>query len=385
MLEALYLALLAAAVAVVAVIALSAWRRIPGTVELIYNGSSAIHCNVAATAKTLTSAYDPPWWALNAHLQLVMFALVPQVRIDYSREILSLPDGGIVSLDWLGAALPSDAPIVLVLHTLAGCSKDLRYFCDAAVRAGYRAVVFNKRGHGKTPLTTPKMQAFGCIEDMKLVIQHIQDKYPAVPLVGAGYSAGAGLLSAYLGELGADSALQAGVLVSPGYDHYIVHANARDASHFHELGGVHPVYNFLMAKSLKMLLAPHRQALGSHIDFSGAMLSTCMADFDKAVYLKLHKIESLPEYWEKFGPLRAVDNIAVPTLFISSKDDPVCRPDLIDVSLFDRNPHLMLAFTTYGSHCGFYQVKEGRLDSWAPHAALDYLDSILDRRRTPAA
>ncbi|RHZ17172.1 hypothetical protein DYB26_004012 [Aphanomyces astaci] len=114
-----------------------------------------------------------------------------------------------------------------------GCSQDMREFCHAATSSGYRAVVFNKRGHGQSKLTTPRLQAFGCTSDMKAVLAHVQSTFPGVPVVGTtcpfnfnddeaasrvgvGYSAGAGLLSSYLGEMGQHSKLAAGVLVSPG-------------------------------------------------------------------------------------------------------------------------------------------------------------------------
>ncbi|RHY36393.1 hypothetical protein DYB34_011332 [Aphanomyces astaci] len=154
-------------------------------------------------------------------------------------------------------------------------TQDMREFCHAATSSGYRAVVFNKRGHGQSKLTTPRLQAFGCTSDMKAVLAHVQSTFPGVPVVGTtcpfnfnddeaasrvgvGYSAGAGLLSSYLGEMGQHSKLAAGVLVSP------------------------------------------------------------------AVYVKLHAFESLAEYWKASDPLRDVHKIAVPTLFLSAKDDPVC-------------------------------------------------------------
>ncbi|ETW06210.1 hypothetical protein, variant 5 [Aphanomyces invadans] len=184
-------------------------------IEFIFSSSSALHRRIAESG--LTHAYVPPWFATNAHVQLLMFCFLPQATEHaYDRELVRMDDGGQVALDWIPSTLPSSAPIVLVLHTLAGCSQDMREFCRAATASGYRAVVFNKRGHGNTKLTTPKLQAFGCTQDMHTVIAHIQTTFPGVVIVGVGYSAGAGLLSSYLGETGASSKLAAGVLVSPG-------------------------------------------------------------------------------------------------------------------------------------------------------------------------
>ncbi|ETV67141.1 hypothetical protein, variant 3 [Aphanomyces astaci] len=266
----------ATAVGVVAIAVLwTLWILRPNAhapVEFIFHPSSVLHRRIVETG--LTQAYVPPWYATNAHVQLFMFCLLPQVDVHtYDRELVAMEDGGQVALDWIASTLPPSAPIVLVLHTLAGCSQDMREFCHAATSSGYRAVVFNKRGHGQSKLTTPRLQAFGCTSDMKAVLAHVQSTFPGVPVVGTtcpfnfndgeaasrvgvGYSAGAGLLSSYLGEMGQHSKLAAGVLVSPGYQHYMVHATSTSPSHFHAQGGLHPLYNYLMAKSLQVGTIP---------------------------------------------------------------------------------------------------------------------------------
>ncbi|ETV67142.1 hypothetical protein, variant 5 [Aphanomyces astaci] len=249
----------ATAVGVVAIAVLwTLWILRPNAhapVEFIFHPSSVLHRRIVETG--LTQAYVPPWYATNAHVQLFMFCLLPQVDVHtYDRELVAMEDGGQVALDWIASTLPPSAPIVLVLHTLAGCSQDMREFCHAATSSGYRAVVFNKRGHGQSKLTTPRLQAFGCTSDMKAVLAHVQSTFPGVPVVGVGYSAGAGLLSSYLGEMGQHSKLAAGVLVSPGYQHYMVHATSTSPSHFHAQGGLHPLYNYLMAKSLQVGTIP---------------------------------------------------------------------------------------------------------------------------------
>ena len=43
----------------------------------------------------------------------------------YSRQLLTAPDGGIVAIDWFQgcndrSALPLNAPVVMIIHALAG-------------------------------------------------------------------------------------------------------------------------------------------------------------------------------------------------------------------------------------------------------------------------
>lgn len=66
------------------------------------------------------------------------------------REILTLPDGGQVALDWRDDNIAPDAPILVALPGLTGCS-EVEYMQNIALTmnaAGIRCVVFNNRGLG---------------------------------------------------------------------------------------------------------------------------------------------------------------------------------------------------------------------------------------------
>ncbi|ETW08292.1 hypothetical protein, variant [Aphanomyces invadans] len=333
-----------------------------GKVKLVFNGQSKLNQFIATNCATLQSSYHPPWWAMSAHVQVLLTVVWPQAAVKYSREMLRMQDGGHVAIDWLKgtATLPDNAPVVLVLHGLTGCSDGYRSFCADALEAGYRPVVFNKRGHGGSSLSVPLLQAFGCVKDMKEVIHHIQRLFPVAPIVG--------LLCSYLGETGKDSKLQAGVFVSPGYDSVELFCN----------GGIRAPYDSILTYTLKKLLRQHEDALSSVVDYAAAMQARSVAEFDRHVYMALHGYDDLASYWKHNNPMRAVENIAVPVLCINAKDDPVCTYGQINWSIFDINPNSMLAITTYGSHCGFFELTSGRkLKSWASKASLDYLSTAL--------
>ncbi|RHY32074.1 hypothetical protein DYB32_002889 [Aphanomyces invadans] len=231
---------------------------------------------------------------------------------------------GKVKLVFNGHADPTTDDVV-------GCSDGYRSFCADALEAGYRPVVFNKRGHGGSSLSVPLLQAFGCVKDMKEVIHHIQRLFPVAPIVG--------------------------------YDSVELFCN----------GGIRAPYDSILTYTLK-----HEDALSSVVDYAAAMQARSVAEFDRHVYMALHGYDDLASYWKHNNPMRAVENIAVPVLCINAKDDPVCTYDQINWSIFDINPNSMLAITTYGSHCGFFELTSGRkLKSWASKASLDYLSTAL--------
>lgn len=123
-----------------------------------------------------------------------MTFLAPAAKVRYDREVIELSDGGHASLDWAvetesfsTLSLGENAPIALVIHGLTGCSDAMRPVCAEALARGYRPMAFNRRGHGGLPLATPKLQDFGCVQDLKQVIDHIERKNPQAKLYGIAY------------------------------------------------------------------------------------------------------------------------------------------------------------------------------------------------------
>jgi len=253
------------------------------------------------------------------------------------------------------------------MHGLTGCSDSMRSLCASALARGYRAVVFNKRGHGGVRLTTPKLQEFGCVRDLNEALDRVQSKFPSAPLYGVGFSAGSGLLCSYLGETGDASRLRAGVLISPGYNAFELFCR----------GKIHPWYNYLMTFSLKQFLLRHKEQLRDVVDIKQALKATSIEQFDEHVFMAMHGYEDLESYWACNNPMRDVHSIKRPLLCLNALDDPVCTRDNIAFDVFVDNPTCMLVETGTGSHCAFYEGHL-RLKSWANDFAVEYLDHVRE-------
>lgn len=76
-------------------------------------------------------------------------------------------------------------------------------------------MVFNRRGHNGTPLTTVKLQPFGDPADLREAVRYIRYQQPSGRLFAASESTGSGLLLSYLGECGSSSYVTAAVCLSP--------------------------------------------------------------------------------------------------------------------------------------------------------------------------
>ncbi|KAE8880127.1 hypothetical protein PF005_g16393 [Phytophthora fragariae] len=369
--------LMTAAAALISGCALLAARGVAGPRSVktrrIVAGNSELNEFMTRALQPILDGYTPTWWT-NSHIQCFLTFLVPQSPVQYKRDVLTFQDGGQASLDWalqsslnLDQPLNQDAPIAIIMHGLVGCSDSMRSLCAEALAHGYRPVVFNKRGHGGMKLATPKLQAFGCVQDLQEAITHVEKAYPDSDLYGIGCSAGAGLLCSYLCELGDKSRLRAGVLISPGYNAFDLFCRGR----------INPVYDFLMTFTLKSFLLRHKADLEAVVDVPSALRATSIREFDRHVYMKMHGYADLESYWQVNNPMRDVANLSMPLLCINALDDPVCTKETIPYHEFRSKPNAMLLTTGEGSHCAFFEGNF-QLKSWCNGAAMTYLDRLRE-------
>ena len=279
-----------------------------------------------------------------------------------------MKDKGVIALDWgiTGIrTLHKSSPVLFVLPGLTGDASGATFICRLAVRNGFRPVVFNKRGHGASPLTTPKLQSFGDPSDFRQAVKYVRGRFPSSKLTAIGVSAGSAVLMSYLGEYGSSDYLTAAVALSPGYDAENLFSNC-----------LKQPYNFFLLYGLKRLLSRHAQALSKAVDIDLAMGSQTMAKFEENMYCKLYGYKDMEQYWEKNNPMRDIDDVTTPVLCINSTDDPVCVKENIPTDIFELYPNFMLATTDHGGHCGF--LEHPNLESWAEKVAIEYLSAVLN-------
>ncbi|GFR80234.1 abhydrolase domain-containing protein 15 [Elysia marginata] len=346
----------------------------------LYFRESSLNTYIIDKCNMRSRSFSPSFWFSSRHLQTWLPIILPKPEVTFERQYLQMRDKGVVALDWV--VLPHTktknkrATVILVIPTLTGGACHVTPVCHAAATRGMRTVVFNRRGHGGTLLTTPKLQSFGDPNDLRQVIKYIRLCWPRSPLAAVAYGTGCGLLMSYLGEFGSSALLTSGACVSPCWD-----TPERFLS-----SGPRGVYDLLLLLRLKTILYRHAPALDQVVDTGRALVSAwSLPEFDQAVYCPLYGYKDLNHFWEVNNPIRDVDDIEVPVLCVNSLDDPVagCSGNdntsdntSIPYDLFKCYPNFLLAITRKGGHCGFLDGFPPK--SWADELCLDHIEAVVE-------
>ncbi len=318
---------------------------------------------------SIEEPYKPTFWATNGHVQTLLHLFWPKAPIRWRREYLQLEDQGVVALDWISTdddyTLNSASPILVIIPGLTCGAQEVSPLCRKAYDHAFRCVVFNRRGHAGSVLTTACLQNSCDGKELDEVISYIHCAFPCAKIVAVSYSSGASSLLSYLEEV-RKPPLSGAVCISPSYE--------MDKGIENNLP---PVYDYIMTKRLVCLLRQN-PGLSSVINFESALQSASMHEFNERVYEPLMGLNGFRCTNENQlnNNFNNVARIRVPTLCISALDDPICSAEFIPYSLFKNASNFFLMTCERGGHCGFYHGNCGA-SSWADQMACSFLDSMI--------
>lgn len=313
---------------------------------------------------TLNKPYFPTPWLFNTHLQLIVLGFIKGFAkpLEYERsDVLSMADGGQVSVDWVGLDLPANTPTMIVLHTISGNPQSMRGFVRyISETLGWRVALCVRRGHGDLELTAPSFNTMGNTDDFSEQVKHIQSCFPDSSLYATGISAGSGVLAHYLGKVGMDTPIKAAVAYCPAYD--MRNAFTRAV----------PFYSKMMAKKLKRLfIHPNEKVFGHLASYGKLDEAEDLHEFHQHIY-EIAGNASTDDYMLNSNPSEVFDDIKVPMLILNAKDDPVCHIDNVyeHQHRMDKMDNVILVITDRGSHCAYFEGFSAK--SWANRMISEY-------------
>ncbi|KAJ3410502.1 hypothetical protein HDV05_003692 [Chytridiales sp. JEL 0842] len=334
--------------------------------------------------------FYPTFWLFNGHIQTIYAAVIamwPDRRLTYDREIINMPDGGILSLDWSPKLPPADSPrrktlnsrpkpVVLILHGLTGGSHET-YVQDTVIevnKRGFQAVVMNARGCADTALTSSQLYSGSYTDDVRRVSAYLKRKLNGAPMFAVGFSLGANILTKFVGEEGKNAPFIGFSAVANPFD-------LLQGTHaLHRTWFGRTVYSYKMAQNLVGVYKKHQKVIDAHpeIEFDAKQIDAIrsITEFDDAVTRRVFGFRTVHEYYRKGSSAQYVPDIEIPCLLFSALDDPIAHSEAIPVYEVWGNPNVILATTTKGGHIGWFEgiFKPTR---WFARPLGDFIQAIL--------
>ena len=313
--------------------------------------------------------FAPAWWAVGPYAQTLAQALRPVAAGGYRREPFELPDGARVALDWKERdGMAAATPIVVCLHGLGGDSEsnNARVLTQAALRRGYRSVVYNRRGHGGMSLLGDERSLLGDntvqthkivpkhnnMDDMIAVMTHVYATYPDAPVYMIGFSAGANLCINYMATQGAHR-VAAACAVSNGYDIY-------SGTQF--LKKTDPVCDGVVAQMFRDMLgdrAGEVQLLadraGVDINVAAVMRSRSFTSIEERLVVPAYGYAGLREYQDDDASHTRLRDVHAPLLCVANYDDPLVTRLMLrhPIEAARENENVICVTTKHGGHVGW--------------------------------
>lgn len=346
--------------------------------------SREAHERVIAKCPSLLAPYVPVPFLTNPHVETIFASKYRKSpNVQYTRECITMSDGGTVALDWEHNPQPdqtlhADAPVLILLPGLTGgsCDSYVMYAVKRAASRGMRAVVFNGRGTAESPVTVPQYYSASFTGDMRAVVDLVHKRYPSASLVAAGWSLGANILVRYLGEEGRASPLVAAVSMCNPFD--LVISN----NHFEK--GFNRIYDLNLANSLKKIHMKHlRIWKGRNLHEKGfdlPLAESCktIREFDEAITIHSFGWPSVNEYYKGSSSSLSIPHVMKPLLCIQALDDPIAPQEAIPYEALSANPCTVLVTTELGGHLGWCAGDEGpRKHPWSDRPMIEWLEAAI--------
>jgi predicted alpha/beta-fold hydrolase len=284
--------------------------------------------------------------------------------------LIVMADNGTVRLVWeVPSFVAWDVPphgVVLLLPGLNNHSgwAYIRHASAMFCERGFIAATLDYRGINGLPVTgdIPKI---GCMEswrDVGPVLAHIAAQFPRSPLFAVGFSMGGSMLAKYLAETGEAAVLRAAATVAAPLD-TVAAARELDESRLGRLlsAAATGMIKGALLRTAAFDAATRRKLTDGGLRWGAMLRAQSLTAVEAAVICPLHGYDSPQAYHRANNPmtapagsrLRGLQRIAVPTLCIHARDDPMIRVAQLPVAEVRRNKRLLLVLTERGGHLGY--------------------------------
>jgi uncharacterized protein len=276
---------------------------------------------------------------------------------------------------------PRSRPTIIVLHGLNG-SSEAHYMRGIAAKAfarGMDVLRLNQRNCGGTEHLSAGLFHSGLTADAHHVIDELMAVDGLSAIAVAGYSLGGNLALKLAGEYGADAprALAAVAAVSPILEIGECVRALEQPQNF--------LYQWNFVRDLKARMRRKNRHRPGAFDLGPLARIKTVRQFDEVYTAPHFGFAGADDYYYRASAMRVIDRLAVPALIITAEDDPFVPHHAFRDAKVTGNPHITLAITKHGGHCGFVGPASGDDDGyWAETQIVKFVAEHADRRTEAA-
>jgi len=315
--------------------------------------------------------FEPHRWLRNKHLMTLAGALLPRRTPGLRRaddRLFEVEPGTQLLARCHWQREPRRSPTLALVHGLEGSSESgyIRTLAAQAFAAGFNVLRINQRNCGGTERLTATLYNSGLSADFRAVLLELIERDRLKQSCFAGYSMGGNLVLKMAGELGAEAPRELrGVCgVCPTLDL----AACVDAIERPE----NWLYQLRFVRDLKSRVRRKAKLFPGQFELNGLGGVRTLREFDDAITAPCSGYRGAADYYERASAMRVVHRIAVPTLILTSKDDPVVPFESFGGPEIAGNPEIRVAATEFGGHCAFISRTNGPERYWAEARVLEF-------------
>lgn len=298
-----------------------------------------------------------PFWT--GHTQTILGHIIrsPMLSVELENEILTLPDGDQLFLEFIRGTKPYTLSIY---HGLGGDSQSdyMQRSALIAQELGWNVVLVNHRAASSLAEATKSYHS-GRGEDAEAVIQWCRQKFKDTKQIALGFSMSGSILLNLLTERYGHHQPDFAVVVNAPLD--------LGQASWQLSQGFCKIYDYRFYLILKKIIQEREDI---KLPFLGHTM-----DIDKAYTAPINLFSDRDDYYQKCSTKNYIQNIKTKTFVLTAKDDPFVNFRNYEEGQWSDSVHLTL--NDHGGHMGYYSKevdpKYGR--RWLDH----YLGSVLQK------
>lgn len=310
-------------------------------------------------------SFQPIFVLRNKHINTLYRYAFSNTKTPFKRQRITTHDNDFIDLDF---KQQNADKIVVVIHGLEGSSDSgyIHTIADTLSKAHFDICAFNMRSCSGEPNKLLSSYHSGKTEDLLEVISFLEKNYNYKQIHIIGYSLGGNLTLKFMGEFAnrmPQSIVSAvGVSVPCDLEGSVISISKYS---LYENGFLKTLKEKAIQKSI--------QFPNSGIDVEKIKQCTNFYEFDDLYTAPIHGFKNAKEYWKTSSCKQFIPKIKLPTLLISSKDDPFLNAACFPIKEAQENKHFTFIQTKYGGHLGFITGFKTQNQRWLENTILAFI------------